>query len=74
MGTITVSPRHGAQDVSLTPITHTLFILSLLLPDTAHRTSTCTCFFQTCPISELILFVVGVAVCKRGCIAREPPP
>ena len=54
MGAITVSPRHGAQDVSLTPFTHTLFILSLLLPDTARR-SACTRFVQTFPISELVL-------------------
>jgi hypothetical protein len=49
-----VSPIHGAQDVSLTPFTHTPFTHFLLLPDTARR-SACTRFLQTCPISELVL-------------------
>ena len=51
---MTISPIHGAQDASLTPFTHTPFILSLSLPDAARR-SACTRFVQTCPISELVL-------------------
>jgi hypothetical protein len=51
---LTVSPAHGAQDVSLTPFTHIHFTHTLSLPDTARR-SACTRFVQTCPISELVL-------------------
>ena len=52
--TCIISPIHGAQDVSLTPFTHSPFVLSLSLPDTA-RHSACTRFFSNMPTPELIL-------------------
>ena len=50
----TVSPIHGAQDVSLIPFTHAPFILFLSRPDTA-RHNPCTRFDHYCPISYLVL-------------------
>ena len=49
---LTISPIHGAQNVSLTPFIHTPFTHTLSLPDTA-RFGACTPFFQICP--ELVL-------------------